>query len=278
MSSERLSILIVNHNRIHYLKATLDSILKNTVLPFELLIYDNASDLPDRRFLKRFERNSQVPIKVFYGEENIGVWRASNILIANAGSRETLGFIKCDNDVIVQTKGWDAKWVKTAQDVSEIGVIGANAEEISRCNSHITIWNVKGHRLLINTDYGTGVCVYWPGRTFKQLGYYEESFGSMGHGDKSIEVRCRAIGKHFVYDEDVIVNRERPGRGDHYGGYRRWKNQYVKNNKPVFLRFKEEYLLGKRPPAVWYDKYPHPEGVQLSDPTSLVNWESGVPL
>ena len=100
----------------------------------------------------------------------------------------------------------------------------------------------------------------------------------MGHGDKSIEVRCRAKGKWFVYDEDVRVDREMPGRKDYYGGYRRWKNQYVKNNRPVYEKFKDEYLSGKRSPAIWYAKYPHPEGVQFADPKSLVNWETGMPL
>jgi hypothetical protein len=250
-------------------------VLENTVHPFELLIYDNASGHPDRRYLKRFEREVEVPIKVFYGDKNIGVWRASNILISHAASRETLGFIKMDNDCIVRTKGWATKWLRVAQDIPEVGAIGANAENIHRRNSHLTPYRNKGHRLLINKDYGTGVCVFWPGRTFRQLGYYEEMFGSMGHADKSVEVRCRAISKWFVYDEDVTVDRQKPGRKDRYGGYRSWKNRYVKNNKPVFERFKKEYLSSKRSPAIWYEKYPHPEGVALCDPTSLVDWETG---
>ncbi len=276
----RLSILIVNHNRIHYLKGTLHSILMNTQHPFEILIYDNNSDLPDKRFLKRFEREAKVPVKVFYGEENIGVWRASNILIANAESRETLGFIKCDNDVIVRTPGWETKWLKVAEELPDVGVIAANAEDVSPQNNHITIWNPGRHRLLINHDYGTGVCVFWPGRTWKQLGYYEEFMGSMGHCDKSVEVRCRCIHKYFVYDRDVTVDRQMPGRRDHYGGYRTWKNKYVKNNKPVWEKVKQEYLTGQRSPAIWYDKFPTPSGeqVEFCQQELMVDWATGVPV
>lgn len=272
---QRLSILIVHHNRVRYLKATLASIIENTIHPFELLIYDNHSGHKDRRFLRRFEQEARVPVKIFYGEENIGVWRASNILIANASSRDTLGFIKCDNDVVVRTKGWETKWLKVAEDIPEVGIIAANAEGISRRNSHLTIWRHNGHNLLVNKDYGTGVCVFWPGRTFRELGYYEEIFGSMGHADKSLEVRCRVIKKLFVYDEDVIVDRQRPGRKDRYGGYRSWKNRYVKNNRPLFWKVKEEYLAGKRSPAIWYEKYPCPDGVQFSDPMPQVEWSTG---
>lgn len=275
---ERLSILIVHHKRIHYLKAAVVSIERNTLIPYELLIYDNASGTQSRRYLKRLEESHTVPVKVFYGKKNIGVWQASNHLIAHASSRETLGFIKCDNDVIVRTKGWASKWIQVASEIPEVGVIAANAERISRRNSHLTPWAYKGHQLLINNDYGTGVCVYWPGRTFVDLGYYEEIFGSMGHADKSVEVRCRCINKWFVYDEDVKVDRQRPGRRDYYGGYRSWKNQYVKNNRLVYEKVKQEYLEGKRSPAVWYEKYPHPEGVELCDPTPLVNWKTGAPL
>jgi GT2 family glycosyltransferase len=281
----RLSILIVHHNRIHYLKAALQSILENTIHPFELLIYDNNSERPDKRFLKRFEETAKAPVKVFYGEKNIGVWQASNILIANASSRETLGFIKMDNDCIVRTKGWETRWMKVAQDIPEVGIVAANAENISRQSKRVTPWDKNGHHLLINNNYGTGVCVYWPARTFKVLGFYEEFFGAMGHCDKSLEVRCRALGQKFVYDENVIVDRQKPGRRDHYGGYRTWKNHYVKNNKPVFLKFKEEYLSGQRSPAIWYEKFAHTipiectqQGFVFTDPTPLVDWNSGVPL
>jgi len=276
---DRLSILIVNHNRVRYLKAALKSIMLNTVTPYELLIYDNKSGRPDVRFLQRFEREAQVPVKVWYGQKNIGVWQASNILISNASSRETLGFIKCDNDIIVKTIGWDKKWMQVAEDIPEIGIIGANAEEISVRNSHMTAMSQKGHELLVNHDYGTGVCVYWPARTFKALGYYEEQFGKMGHCDKSIEVRCRAIGQKFVYDRNVTVARQKPGRKDKYGGYRRWKNRYVKNNRPVYEMFKGQYLDGTRSPAIWYEKFKDtaPEGVDFTKEEPLVDWESGLP-
>lgn len=278
--TERLSILLVNHNRTRYLKAALKTIMANTVNPYELLIYDNASDRKDVRFLQKFEKEAKVPVKVWYGQENIGVWRASNILIANAASREGLGFIKCDNDIVVKTKGWDQKWIDAANDVPEIGVIAANAEGIRRRNSHITPIVQNGHRLLQNHDYGTGVCVFWPGRTFKQLGFYEEQMGCMGHGDKLVEVRCRALKKWFVYDEDVVVNRQRPGRRDHYGGYRSWKNRYVKNNKPVFEKIKSEYLDGTRSPAIWYEKFKHaaPADATFTSDELLVDWDTGKPL
>lgn len=277
---ERLSILLVNHNRIHYLKAAIKSIMANTVNPFELLIYDNASGTQDRRYLKRFEREAEVPVKVWYGEENIGVWRASNILIAHAASRETLGFIKCDNDVIVRTHGWDQKWIDVAKDIPDVGVVAANAENIRVRNSHITPFKTQKHRLLVNNDYGTGVCVFWPGRTFKQLGFYNEQMGMMGHADKLVEVRCRAINKLFVYDEDVVVDRQKPGRRDKYGGYRSWKNQYVKNNRPIFLRLRQEYLCGARSPAIWYEKFKEaaPEGAEFTPEELLVNWRTGVSL
>ncbi len=276
--SDLLSILIVHHNRVRYLKATLKSILENTLCPFEILIYDNCSERKDRRFLQHFEKEAKVPVKVFYGDRNIGVWKASNFLISHASGKDTLGFIKCDNDIIVRTKGWASKWMKAAGEIPEIGVIAANAEKISRKNSHITPMIVKDHRILVNRDYGTGVCVYWPARTWKALGYYEECMGSMGHCDKSLEVRCRMINKQFVYHESVTVDRQRPGRKDKYGGYRAWKNRYVKNNRPVYWRLKEEYLAGKRSPAIWYEKYEHPEGVEFSDQSLLVNWENGKPL
>lgn len=278
--SERLSILLVNHNRTRYLKAALKTIMENTVNPYELLIYDNASNRKDVRFLQRFEKEAQVPVKVWYGQENIGVWRASNILIANASSRETLGFIKCDNDIVVRTKGWDQKWIDVANEVPEVGVVAANAENINRRNSHITPIVQNGHRLLQNHDYGTGVCVFWPGRTFKQLGFYEEQMGCMGHGDKLVEVRCRAINKWFVYDEDVTVDRQRPGRRDHYGGYRSWKNRYVKNNRPVFESIKSGYLDGTRSPAIWYEKFKHaaPADAEFTSDSLLVDWNTGKPL
>lgn len=281
--SERLSILIVTHNRIHYLKTTLIHIARNTTIPYELLIYDNKSDKQSVRFLKKVEEKQEVPTKIFYGKENIGVWQASNILIAHASSKETLGFIKCDNDCIVETKGWASKWIKLANELPQIGIIGANAENIRKRNKGLRIFKHRGRDVSIQTRHSTGVCVYWPARSFKKYGFYQENFGCMGQGDKDIGERLKIANQWFIYDDAVQVDRHKPGRHDHYGGYRQWKNRYVKNNRPLLYRNCEEYMSGKRPIGIWYKKFRkhiskeirEQEGFQYSDPTPLVNWETG---
>jgi GT2 family glycosyltransferase len=279
---DRISILLVNYNRLEYLKGTVETIYTNTCNPYELLIWDNAStEKGVKEFLQEIARKKENYTRVFYSSNNVGVWQASNRLIAQANCSEKNGFVKLDNDVKILTRGWLDKWIKCCLDNPEVGMIGANIEGKKERSSDTEALVLNGHPLLSLTEEGTGGAVYIPGRTFVRHGYYNEEYGIYGQGDKDYARRVMTDGKKFVYHRDVIVGRFAVNDDDMVGGYREHKNLYVRRNKKLYVLNRHLYQKGLKGLGVWYKKYPIPKEAQmvvdyqLMDTTPKINLETG---
>ena len=250
---ETLSILMVNYNRLEYLKGTLNSIFENTIHPYEITIWDNASN---EEGVKEYLQNLNNPnVKVLFSEKNVGVWRASNQLIAQAKNLYTLGFIKLDNDCIIKTKGWETKWIECCNVNAEVGMLAANIEGKKERSSDTEMLELNGHRLLSLTHEGTGGAVYVPGRVFKQLGFYNEEYGRYGHADKDYARRAFTLGLKFCYHRDVEIGRFAVNDNDMTGGYRQHKNLYVRRNRKVYILNRYLYQHRLRSLAIWYKKF-----------------------
>ena len=277
----RMSILLINFNRLEYLKGTIETIFTTTDYPYELLIWDNAStEAGIKEYLRSISRGSQN-VKVLYSPKNVGVWRASNELIARAKHPETNGFVKIDNDVMILTNGWLGKWIECCGVNPDVGMIGANIEGKKERSTDTEVLVLNNHPLLALTEEGTGGAVYIPARTFLRLGYYNEDYGIYGQGDKDYARRVMTDGKKFVYHREVQFGRFAVNDGDQVGGYREHKNVYVRRNRRLYILNRHLYQKGIKSLAIWYDRYPLPKVVamntcfQWADTTPRVNWETG---
>lgn len=251
---KKVSILIVNYNRINYLRGTLESIFKNTEWPYEILIWDNAStEKGMKEYLEELDKKENI--KVYFSDKNIGVWKASNQLISHAQNLDTLGFIKCDNDCIIKTKGWIKKWIECCNVNKEVGMIGANIEGKKERSKDTEVLCLKGHRLLSLIEEGTGGLVYVPGRVFKKLGFYNETHGLYGHADKDYARRVMTLGLKFCYHRDVEVNRFAVNSDDMTGGYREHKNLYVRRNRKLYILNRYMYKRRLKSLSIWYKKF-----------------------
>ena len=257
---ERVSILLVNYNRLEYLRGTVESIYETTGIPYELIIWDNASTEPEmKEYLTYLSQGEENYTRVIFSPENVGVWKASNRLIAEANNLAELGFVKFDNDVIMKTKGWLQKWIECCQANPEVGMIGANIERKKERSYDTEVLELNGHPLLSLTKEGTGGLVYVPGSTFKRLGYYNEEYGRYGQGDKDYAKRVMLDGKKFVYHREVEVDRFAVNTDDNVGGYREHKNNYVRRNRRLYFLNRHLYQRKLRSRGIWYERYPVPE-------------------
>ena len=280
---DRISILLINYNRLDYLKGTLETIQANTCTPHELIIWDNGSTEPGiKEFLHDFSRNEANYAKVFFSPKNIGVWRASNELIARAHCPETNGFVKMDNDVKVLTKGWLDKWIECCKINPEVGMIGANIEGKKERSNDTEILNLNGHRLLGLKEEGTGGAVYVPGRVFSRVGYYNEDYGIYGQGDKDYARRVMTDGKKFVYHRETQFGRFAVNNDDMTGGYREHKNLYVRRNRRLYILNRHMYQNGHKELGIWYERYPSPREARIAQNfqwtenlTPKIAWDTG---
>ncbi len=278
----RISILLVHHNRLEYLKGTVESIFANTIEPYELLIWDNASDEPEtKEYLEYLAHCKENYTKVFYSPKNIGVWRASNELISRANMPEVNGFVKFDNDVIIKTKGWLGKWQEIRSNGGDIGMIGANIEGKKERSKDTEVDQRGDKKYLFLKQEGTGGAVYVPPYTFSWLGYYNEDYGRYGHADKDYAKRVMLSGGQFAYDTEVEFDRFAVNSDDETGGYREHKNLYVRRNRKLYVLNRYLYRKKIKGLGVWYKKYGAPEHVtkhplfQWTESSSKVHWDTG---
>lgn len=123
-----VSVIMAVWNQLCYTRLAVDSILKNTDSPFELVIVDNGSR-PDVR--EYFDSLKGAPrVTYIRNEKNVGPIRAINQGIKAAGLKYVMAI---HNDVIIMEPGWLRKITAAMDADPAIGLAGlAGRGEIYR--------------------------------------------------------------------------------------------------------------------------------------------------
>lgn len=101
MSSDLASIIVITHNRLEYTQICLDSIIRNTTYPYELIVVDNRSMDGTLPYLKRLQHEGKVH-KLIPLANNYGAGYATNQGIAVATGHY---LVRSDNDMFYN-RGW----------------------------------------------------------------------------------------------------------------------------------------------------------------------------
>ena len=116
----KLSIIIVNFNGKKLVSRLLDSIVKNTLNSYEVIIVDNGSDDSSVEYLNQFilSRNFKN-IQIISLDKNYGPAYARNVGF-DISTSEFLAFL--DNDTIVEMN-WDKDPIKIFKRNKKVGII-----------------------------------------------------------------------------------------------------------------------------------------------------------
>lgn len=194
------SIIIAVWNQLPYTRLTVESILKNTKLPLELVIVDNGSR-PD---VKAYFDSIKGPVDVTYirNEENLGPIRAINQGI-KASRYDYIMVIH--NDVLIMEDGWLEK-IKEAMDRDpRIGIAGlAGRKEIYRTGS-VNEASLKHN--LQNEDLNApmeeesaevavidGLCFAMKRKLIDSIGGLDEEYGYMHCYDLDVSLASLSCG------------------------------------------------------------------------------------
>lgn len=142
-----LSIIIPAHNVSKYIVNTLDSLKKQTVSDFEVIIVDDASTDNTQEIIEMFiKENTQLNIKLIKSDKNQGVSATRNIGIKEA-SGENIVFIDGDDFV-------DARLVEYIQEnrkteTSELIVFGFNRinPEMKKLSEYFDAYEFPEHNV-----------------------------------------------------------------------------------------------------------------------------------
>lgn len=119
MTAKIVSIIILNWNGLDFTRQCIQSLKKNTIQPYEVIVVDNGSKKKEVEELKKMKASGKID-KLILNEKNRGFSGGNNQGIEAAGGDY---YILLNNDTTV-SKNWLSKLVKAADKDPKIGIVG----------------------------------------------------------------------------------------------------------------------------------------------------------
>lgn len=236
--------MMVTFNRLSLTQQTLNSLFKETVTPFRLIIVDNNSVDGTKQFLlenKDYLINSNsncLGIDLHFNDQNfgIGIGRNQGLKIASQYSDKYLSTI--DNDVLFE-HNWLGKCISVLEKNDNLA-IGISFEP-----TKYPIHNLNGFNVQLKPAGNLGTaCTVFNRKLFASIGYFITEFGLYGEEDADYFFRARKLGYKLAYLPDNGVHL---GEGENdVGEYREFKTKCHSDNYNKFIKTCHEYMNGKR--------------------------------
>lgn len=209
-----VSIVILCHNDLQFLRQCVESIKKHTHVPYELIFVDNASEDNSQRYLR-----SVKGAKVITNPENLAFAKGNN-----QGFQIARGeYILMLNADVVVTEGWLERMINCAEADPSVGLVGP-------CTNHAThvqavpqgyrslkdlprfamVHSMKFSSVWEDVARLIGFCLLIRREVLSKVGILDERFGPGGYEDYDFCLRVRQAGYKIKLCKDVYIH--------HFGG------------------------------------------------------------
>lgn len=227
MEDKGTSIIIAVWNQLGYTRLTVDSILKNTALPFEFVIIDNGSKPDMKAYFDSIK--GEADINYIRNETNVGP-----IVAINQGLRAAKYpyMAVIHNDVVIFERDWLGKIKAVMEADPKIGIAGiAGRKEILKtgCVNEASL----RHNLRNEEDLGPamledvaevavvdGLCFVMRRELVEKVRGLDETFGYMHCYDLDISLRSIDAGYKNVVVKVEAMHVGNGGRTRNMKGYR----------------------------------------------------------
>jgi len=212
------TIVILTFNALKYTKKTVESVLRNTIYPYEIIFVDNNSTDGTPDYLKRVINDYPI-FKLIQNSENKGFAAGNNQGVEIASGKYIL---LLNNDVLV-ADGWLTNLVSAIDLDDHIGMVGPITNHISGRQMITEIpykndagfYEFAGKVATQNKDKITprrriaGFVVLMKKDLYQSVGGLDESFGSGNFEDDDLCLKVRKKGYSIHVHEGVFIH--------HYG-------------------------------------------------------------
>ena len=254
MSVCDVSIVMLAHNGAEFTRHALEGILAAETHPWEMFLVDNCSDDATPELIREFEprfREAGIAFTTWRNGENKGCSLARNEAWVKATSRYT---VLIDNDAVVCTRDWLAKFIRQFEEHERRGIVGAKM--IYPYQPHrIQCAGVGISRLGRIAFRGRGADrhdpryqQYWPTWALisacwmmrtdlrDSVGLLDELFHPVQYEDLDLCVRARLKGYEVAYTPDVEMYHFEGITTASFG-----QDEYKVNIARNSLKFRERY-------------------------------------
>ncbi|MFA6092764.1 MAG: glycosyltransferase family 2 protein [Elusimicrobiota bacterium] len=236
------SIIVLCHKDLSYLLPCLESVRRNTRVPYELVLVDNAS--PDGAYeaFIRLRRTFPSPVRVVHNRENRFFAGGNNQGLALARGRHLM---LLNADTLV-APGWLEGLIACVDKDPRLGIVGPYTNQAAglqvrwpepyKTPAQFTRWaGRKASSLQGRVRYVPwiiGFCVLIPRPVLEKVGVLDEYYGPGGFEDYDYCLRVRQAGLRIGIAEEVHVH--------HFGG-----RGYVDMSYDVLRRRNRELFWSK---------------------------------
>lgn len=187
-----MSIVVLNWNRVHYTKQTVERIIEATTLPHELIFVDNNSyeESGVRQYLESLkDKTNAEKVTYVFNDKNLGVAGGRNSGLVHATGDY---LVTIDDDVWVPDQ-WDALMAQACDKIPKLGITGVNVEP-----HNYAVQELNGVKVRPKNGNLGGACLCLPRRVFRHIGYYNY-FSTYGHEDCAMFYRLKEAGLISAY-------------------------------------------------------------------------------
>ena len=227
MDDKGVSIIIVVWNQLGYTRLTVDSILKNTKAPFELVIVDNGSRPNVKAYFDSIKTDADI--NYVRNETNVGPIKGINQGL-KAAKYPYLAVIH--NDVVVFEKDWLGKIKAVMEADPKIAIAGLAGRKEIFSTGCVNEAGLK-HNLQNEEDLGPamqedvaevavvdGLCFVMKKEFLEKVKGLDEAFGYMHCYDLDISLQAIDAGYKNVVVKVEAMHVGNGGRTRNMKGYR----------------------------------------------------------
>ncbi len=204
------SIIILGWNQAEYTKLCVESVLRYTAEPHELILVDNGSRDGSAAFMR------SVPgARVIANDTNRGFAGGNNQGLAVAGGR---WIVLLNNDTIV-TKGWLPRLIAHAARSERVGLVSPMSNYVATAEQRVTepyalpelqkfaaLFARKHAGQASREKFVSGFCWLARREIFDEVGPLDEAFAIGGFEDNDYCQRVLAAGYDLIVARDVFIH------------------------------------------------------------------------
>jgi GT2 family glycosyltransferase/Flp pilus assembly protein TadD len=212
-----VSIVILTFNQLKYTRECIESLMRHTPEPHEIIFVDNGSTDGTVKWLRALVQEHQN-CKLIENPKNLGFSKG-----CNQGIRASAGeyILLLNNDVILAA-GWLSGMLACHSSAPDTGIVGPMTNNISgiqkirdngysreRLDEYAAKFREANFRRRVYSRRIVGFCMLFTREVIEKTGLLDESFGTGNYEDDDLCLRVTLEGYRNVIAGDVFIH--------HYG-------------------------------------------------------------
>lgn len=235
--------VVVTYNKRKMLNECINALLKQTIIPNKIIVFDNASDDGTKEYLSSIKSNVIIP---FFSNKNLGGAGGFNQAIKEAMKHEPTAVWVMDDDSIVEKDSLEKLLEAKEQVNNDFGFLASNVLWTDRTPCLMNIpnvdeqWSSLAVKGLVKVKTASFVSMFINAEVIKEAGYPISDFFIWGDDVEYSDRISNIKPSYFVSDSIVIHKMKENVKVNILTDDRSRISRYYYDRRNKFYRFKKK--------------------------------------